>query len=237
MSPTGRMDLSIYLVTDAAQCRAAGRTVHDTVAAAVSGGVTCVQVRQKTGSGRDFLDTVLRVAERVGDRATVLVNDRVDVYLAARQSDSRVHGVHIGQDDLPAEAVRTLIGPAAVLGLSAATPDELAQAADSSASVDYVGIGALHSTATKGDAPQTLGIDGFADRARHTPLPAVAIGGMTRADMAPLRAAGAAGGAVVSAICSAQDPRRAAEDLARAWNATAGPTTADCRDQTRGETR
>lgn len=237
MTRTGRADLSVYLVTDAAQCRAAGRTVVDTVDAAVAGGATCVQVRQKDGSGRDFLDTVLRVAERVGDRATVLVNDRVDVYLAARRSDPRVHGVHVGQDDLPVEAVRDMVGRDAIVGLSAATPEELERAGRSAASVDYVGIGALHSTSTKGDAPQTLGIDGFADRARLTPLPAVAIGGVGVADMAPLRAAGAAGGAVVSAICAAPDPRRAAGDLARAWSGTSTPTAAEHRDQTRGESR
>ena len=207
------VDLSVYLVTDAEQVARRGRELPDVVAAAVAGGVTAVQVRDKSATARDFLSSVTRVADVLPDGVALFVNDRVDVFLAARANGVRVTGVHIGQDDLPLPVVRTLVGPTAVIGVSAAAPDELAAAGPA----DYVGIGALHATRTKPDAPPALGVDGFARLAALTPLPAVAIGGVTVADIAPLRAAGAAGAAVVSAVCDADDPRAAAASLSRAW--------------------
>ncbi|WP_308800491.1 thiamine phosphate synthase, partial [Streptomyces sp. NEAU-H3] len=124
-----RPDLSVYLVTDTAQCAARGRTVVETVAAAVAGGVTAVQVREKDAGGRAFLEQVRTVADVLPAHVTLLVNDRVDVYLAARAAGARVHGVHVGQSDLPVAAVRDLVGADALLGLSAATSGELAEAA------------------------------------------------------------------------------------------------------------
>ncbi|WP_234426738.1 thiamine phosphate synthase [Streptomyces niger] len=213
----GRPDLSVYLVTDAAQAAACGRDVPGTVAAAVAGGVTAVQVREKDGDARDFLATVVRLAAVLPERVALFVNDRVDVFLAARAAGARVTGVHVGQSDLPVAAVRGLVGPDAVIGLSAATEEELRAAAKEPARVDYVGIGALHATRTKADAPPELGVEGFGRLALPTPLPAVAIGGVTVPDMPLLRAAGAAGGAIVSGICAASDPRAAARAYAEAW--------------------
>lgn len=217
------VDLSIYLVTDTGVAAAAGYDVVEVVRAAtaqgVSGaqGVSAVQVREKDASARRFLDTVLRVADAVPDGVAVLVNDRVDVFLAARDAGARVAGVHVGQSDLPPETVRNLIGPGAVLGLSASTPEQLA-AASACGVVDYVGIGALHATSTKRDAPPPLGHDEFARLVAVSALPAVAIGGVTAADLPMLRRAGAAGAAVVSAVCGAVDPGRAAVDLRAAWS-------------------
>ncbi|MFZ3555019.1 thiamine phosphate synthase [Streptomyces sp. BH055] len=214
------VDLSVYLVTDPDQCAARGRTVAETVAQAVAGGVTAVQIREKHASGRDFLHTVLDVAEILPDHVALIVNDRVDVFLAARASGARVTGVHVGQSDLPAASVRQLVGEDAVLGLSAATASELHAAATSAARVDHVGIGALHATATKADAPEPLGHDGFAALVALSPLPAVAIGGVSPDDLPHLRAAGAAGGAIVSGICAAEDPRAAARSYADAWSSS-----------------
>ncbi|MDX3070840.1 thiamine phosphate synthase [Streptomyces sp. NPDC088354] len=211
------VDLSVYLVTDAAQCRARGRGVAETVAAAVAGGVTAVQIREKHADGGDFLRTVTAVAAVLPERVALIVNDRVDVFLAARSAGVRVTGVHIGQSDLPPATVRELIGRDAVLGLSAATPGELRAAAEDPADVHHVGIGALHATRTKHDAPPSLGHDGFARLVRLSTLPAVAIGGVTPADLPLLREAGAAGAAVVSGICAAADPCASAREYALAW--------------------
>ncbi|MFE7040804.1 thiamine phosphate synthase [Streptomyces atratus] len=211
------VDLSVYLVTDAARCAARGRSVAETVARAVAGGVTAVQIREKHAAGREFLRTVLEVAAILPERVALIINDRVDVFLAARAAGARVTGVHVGQSDLPPAAVRELIGEHAVLGLSAATPDELRAAAGDPARVHHIGIGALHATRTKADAPAALGHDGFARLARLSDLPAVAIGGVTPADLPRLRDAGAAGAAAVSGICAAEDPRAAARAYARAW--------------------
>ena len=208
------LDLSVYLVTDRAQIARAGHTIASLVAQAAAGGVTTIQVREKTASARDFLDTVLAIADILPEHASLIVNDRIDVFLAARSAGRRVAGVHVGQSDLPATVVRELIGPQAVLGLSASTPAEISALTG----VDYVGIGALHATQTKSDAPPSLGIDAFRGLVAFSPVPAVAIGGVTVADMADLRRAGAAGGAIVSAICLASDPRSAAAELRSAWN-------------------
>ncbi|MBW3068164.1 thiamine phosphate synthase [Actinomyces sp. 594] len=209
-------DLRVYLVTDADQCRSRGRTVTDTVRAAVAGGVTCVQVRAKHADGAGFLAQVLGVAHAVGRQVPVIVNDRVDVFLAARGLGAPVAGVHVGQRDLPATVVRELIGEAAYLGLSAATPEELS-AAESEGACDHVGIGAVRATATKTDAPAGIGTGGVIRLAASAGLPCVAIGGVTSADLPVLRVGGLAGAAVVSAICLADDPREAAQQLRGAW--------------------
>ncbi len=213
------IDLSLYLVTDSRLAAAAGHDLIKVVRnAVVEGGVTAVQVREKDASARDFLDLVLRIAELIPDRVALIVNDRVDVFLAARAVGSRVTGVHVGQSDLPVGAVRDMIGPDAVIGLSASTEEQLWLAASNPAAVDYVGIGALHITRTKTDAPP-LGMKSLARLIAVSQLPAVAIGGVRGCDLPGLRAAGAAGAAVVSAICSVVDPAAAAQELRTAWEA------------------
>ena len=214
-------DLSIYLVTNTSQAAAAGHDLADLVAAAVAGGVTAVQVREKDADAGEFLDTVLKVAAVLPEPVALFVNDRVDVFLAARAAGARVTGVHVGQQDLPVAAVRALVGPDALIGLTANTPAELVAAGRELGRVDYVGIGSVHATASKADAAPALGVAGFAGLAGSTSLPAVAIGGVTVADVPGLRAAGAAGVAVISAVCAAPDPRAAALRLARAWAAAA----------------
>ncbi|OJU41499.1 MAG: thiamine-phosphate diphosphorylase [Microbacterium sp. 69-10] len=210
------LDLSLYLVTDAGTATAAGHDLVELVQAAAQNGVTAVQIREKHAPARDFLATVLRVSAAIPQHVALIINDRVDVFLAARAAGVRVTGVHVGQSDLPVAAVRNLIGADAVLGLSAATPEQLASA---SGVADYVGIGALHPTTTKSDAPATLGHDKFARLVALSELPAVAIGGVRASDLAPLRHAGAAGAAVVSAICAATDPAQAASQLRATWDA------------------
>ncbi len=211
-----RRDYGIYLVTDPALCGSRG--VVETAREAVAGGVRIVQVRDKTATARELLAMLEAVADAVGEEARVVVNDRVDVYLAARARGARVHGVHVGQDDLPAGVVRQLVGPDVILGLTAHTPAHFA-AVDAlpAGTVDYLGVGAIHATATKADHPEPLGIDGLASRVHATSLPCIAIGGIRLADVAALRDAGAAGVAVVSAICATSDPTQAARALARAW--------------------
>ena len=158
-------DLSIYLVTDRSQAAAAGHDLADLVAAAVAGGVTAVQVREKQADAGEFLDTVLKVAAVLPEPVALFVNDRVDVFLAARRAGARVTGVHVGQQDLPVAVVRELVGPDALIGLTANTPTELFAAGREVCRVDYVGIGSVHATASKADAAPALGVDGFAELA------------------------------------------------------------------------
>ncbi len=115
-------DLGVYLVTDPVLVDRHGRGVLGVVRAAVDAGVRLVQVRDKQAPVRDLLALTVAVADAVGDRATVVVDDRTDVALAARRAGHRVAGVHLGQSDLPVAAARALLGPDAHVGLTANTP-------------------------------------------------------------------------------------------------------------------
>ncbi len=149
--------LALYLVTDHDLCEGAGRSILDTVIAAVDGGVTCVQLREKDNQAKDFLDLTMQVCQAVGAKVPVIINDRVDVFLAARAQGAAVAGVHVGQSDLAAGLVRQMIGADAILGLSASTPEEI-RLAEESGVVDYIGIATVRATATKEDAPRLSGL-------------------------------------------------------------------------------
>ncbi|MFE6965472.1 thiamine phosphate synthase [Agromyces sp. NPDC057679] len=216
MTARTALDLSLYLVTDPVLCGERG--VVDVVARAVDGGVRVVQLRDKHAEASELLAQLTALAEAIDGRATLLVNDRLDVALAARAAGVRVDGVHLGQGDATVVAARERLGADAIVGLTANSRAHLdAVARLPRGTVDYLGVGVIRPTATKPDHPPALGVDGFARVAAETELPCVAIGGIGLADLAPLRAAGAAGVAVVSALCAADDPRAAAEAFATEW--------------------
>ncbi|MGP9662312.1 thiamine phosphate synthase [Arthrobacter sp. AOP36-C1-22] len=215
----------IYLVANSTST--AGRPLATIVAEAVAAGVGTIQLRCKDLSAREFLAEAAACAEHTAGRALLLLNDRVDVYLAARAAGIRVDGVHIGQKDLPAELVRSLIGPDAVLGLSASTEDHFAAVAELPAgTIDYLGTGAVRATPTKKDHPTPLGFPGLASLISRAPLPCVAIGGLGSGDAADAHTAGAIGMAVVRAICSAAEPRDSAAALVQQWTRAARTETA-----------
>ena len=209
------VDLSLYLVVDRPQLERAGHDPVTAVRDAVAGGVTPVQVRDKDRSTRDTLAFCAALAETLPPSVAIIVDDRVDVVLAARADGVALAGVHVGQSDLPARLVRRLLGTDALVGVSAQST-AMAREAEAEGA-DYLGIGAVHATRTKADAPTAIGVDGVAAVAAATALPAVAIGGITTEDLPALRAAGLDGAAVVSAICSAPSPFDAAAALRRAW--------------------
>ncbi|WP_029430624.1 thiamine phosphate synthase [Blastococcus sp. URHD0036] len=202
------LDPTLYLVTDTVLSRP--RTVPDVVRAAVAGGVTAVQVRDKTASRRELYELTLAVRAVLPPGVVLFVDDAVDVALLAGAD-----GVHVGQDDLPPAEVRALIGPDRLLGLSAGTPEEMAAAlALPPGTVDLVGIGPVWATPTKPDAGTGLGPSGvaaLAAEARAAGLPSVAIGGISAANAASVT--GVDGVCVVSAICAADDPTAAAREL------------------------
>ncbi|TBW39309.1 thiamine phosphate synthase [Siculibacillus lacustris] len=199
------------LVTDRDMIGA--RSLDVVVDAAVSGGVGSVQLREKSAPTRTFVDLARALGARLAARGVPLfVNDRVDVALAAGLSH-----VHVGQSDMRPADVRALMGPAAVIGLSITALSDLD--ADDLARVDYLGVGPVFATATKPDAAPALGLSGLAAIRAATSLPIVAIGGVTADTVAGLRAAGADGVAVVSAIMTAADPAAAAAAFVRAFGA------------------
>ena len=208
-------DLSTYVVTDTALCGPRG--VPAVVEAAVRGGATCLQVRDKTTSSRDLVALVEAVVAVAG-RVPVLVNDRLDVALAARARGAAVAGLHVGQSDLPAPLARTLLWPGAVLGLSVGTLEQLREVLGwPDGTVDHLGVGPVLATRTKPDHDSAIGVEGAAAVAAASPVPCVAIGGLSSALAGPLRRAGLAGAAYVSAVCAAADPEAATRELAAAW--------------------
>ncbi|WP_336249597.1 thiamine phosphate synthase [Stomatohabitans albus] len=216
------IDWSIYLVTDPDQCAQMGRSVPEVAGLAARAGARVVQVRAKALDGGAFLTQVLETAEAIAETdAILIVNDRIDVFLAARAalagSSAHVDGVHIGQSDLPAEAVRALIGPDALLGLSTSTLAEVHAANQSPAGIDLQGIGPFRATPTKAEASYSIGVEGIRALTEAATTPTVAIGGVKATDVAALRGAGVSGVAVVSAICLAPDVTDATDALVRSW--------------------
>jgi thiamine-phosphate pyrophosphorylase len=199
-------DCTLYLVTDR---RLAGtRPLPDLVAAAVRGGVTAVQLREKHCATREFVE-LARALKSVLAPAGIplIVNDRADVALAAGAD-----GVHVGQSDMPCRDVRHLLGPSAVIGLSV---ENLAQAEAAPPEADYLGVSPVFSTPTKTDTAPAWGLAGLSALRRISHLQLVAIGGIHQDNAASVIACGADGIAVVSAICSAADPELAARALRR----------------------
>jgi len=195
------------LVTDAAMT--ARRGLVETVLAAVAGGVTVVQLRDKAASDAEMLATGRALLAALAPFGIPLVvNDRVSVAAALGAH------LHIGQEDGDPAAARAAIGPDALLGLSVTRAAEMATV--DGRIVDYVGLGPVFVTGTKADAAAPLGLDGFRAIAARLAVPSVAIGGIDAENAAAVIDAGAGGIAVVSAICAADDPRAAAAALRRA---------------------
>jgi thiamine-phosphate pyrophosphorylase len=198
-------DPTLYLVTDPELTR--GRSLIEVVGAAVKGGVTLVQLRDKHADGRALLEQA-RALKALLDPLGVplIVDDRVDVAVAAGAA-----GCHVGQTDLPAEGARAILGPDAILGLSIDRVEQ-ARAADPE-HVDYVAHGPFAATGTKPDAGAPVGARGIAAVRELSALPLVAIGGIDADNAADAIRAGADGIAVVSAIMAAADPEAAAREL------------------------
>lgn len=211
----GRLDVTLYLVTDTAMCGELG--VPATVRAAVAAGVTAVQLRDPTASDTELV-AVGRglVATLAGTGVPLLINNRVDLVDAIG-----AHGAHVGQDDLDVADARTLLGPGAHLGLSVQTVDQVERAqCAGGGSIDYLGVGPVWPQSTKPDAAAAVGLNGLAEIVDVSPWPCVAIGGVDADRVADVRGHGAAGIAVVSAICGQLDPAAAARRLRQAWEAS-----------------
>lgn len=197
--------LQLYLVTD--QSSLLGRTLTDVVAAALQGGVTCVQLREKQLNTRDFLAQALLLKDLLAPhRIPLVINDRIDIALACH-----AEGVHLGQSDMPVEQARSLLPASVFIGWSVETMADVARSA--SLPVDYLGVSPIHETPTKTDTQKPWGLAGLRRVRAASSLPLVAIGGIHAHNARAVLSAGADGLAVVSALCSAPDPRTAASTL------------------------
>ena len=205
-------DLAVYLVLDPLLCGGVAGMVR-TATAAVRGGAGVVQLRLKDAGTADRIAAGLALKAALADSgAALIVNDDLDAALAID-----AEGLHVGQGDLAPAAARARLGPARLLGVSVHSV-ATARALDPGL-VDYAGAGPVFATPTKADAEAPVGWDGLARITAASPVPVVAIGGIKPGHAAPARAAGAAGLAVVSAICGQPDPEAAARALVRSFAA------------------
>lgn len=203
----GEIDYSLYLCTDRGLMTSA--TIEESVEAAVRGGATVVQLREKDCSSREFYELGLRVREITARYGVPLfVNDRADIALAVGAD-----GVHVGQSDLPCKAVRA-IAPGMLVGVSASSLAEAVQAERDGA--DYLGVGAMFATGTKTDA-EIVSMEELEAIRRAVSIPIVVIGGINKQTIPAFRGKGIDGAAVVSAIVAQPDPEAAARELLQLW--------------------
>ncbi len=203
------LDLTLYVVTD--PVLAGARGVVDTVRAAIQGGTTIVQLRDKTAETRALVEQARALRSVCTAHGVPLViNDRIDVALAAGAD-----GVHVGQSDMPLAEARRLLGPGAIVGVSVRTIEELRDAERDGAS--YVAANGVWATPTKTDLGRPLGLEGLRALVQASKLPLVAIGGIQESNAADIASAGAAGIAVVSAVMQASDPEAASRRLRAAF--------------------
>jgi thiamine-phosphate pyrophosphorylase len=198
----------LVLVTDRS---ASARPLPVVVEAAVRGGVTAVMLREKDMATRDLYDLAVelrRITQRAG--ALLIVNDRVDVALAAGAD-----GVHLGWQSLPFEKVRALMGESRLVGASTHSPDEARRAAQQGA--DYVTFGPVFPTPSKAGLVEVQGVEGVAAARRGLSVPLVGLGGIDPENAAQVLRAGADGVAAIRALVAPEDPEQAARAFARAW--------------------
>lgn len=199
------IDYSLYLVTDRGLAR--GRSTLDIVTAAVSGGVTCVQLREKNCPTLEFIEQALAIKNFLKAREVpLIINDRLDVALAAAAD-----GVHLGQNDMPLEMARRIAGRSMLIGISAESVQDAVAAEEGGA--DYLGVSPIYATPTKSDTAPPLGLEGLREVRKRVKIPLVAIGGLNESNAAEVIRQGADGVAVVSAIVAADDPGTSAINL------------------------
>lgn len=202
-------DLRVYLVTD--RLAAKGRDAKSVIAAALKGGVTMIQVREKEALARDFIAFAKAVKELSAPYGVpVVINDRVDVAVAAGAD-----GVHLGQSDIPCEVARAMLGKGSIIGLSVENLSQISPA--NSLDVDYIGVSPVFATPTKRDTAEPFGLEGLSRAVRLSGHPVVAIGGVNIETAPAILACGVDGLAVVSAIMGADNPKSAAHDLMKLW--------------------
>jgi len=199
------VDYSLYLVTDSAL--SCGRSLPDIVRAAVEGGVTCVQVREKDVPSREYIERLLSVRPLLRACGIPLfANDRVDIALAVEAD-----GIHLGQTDMPLAMAKRIAAGRLLIGVSCEAPEDALEAQRGGA--DYVSVSPVFATPTKTDTAPALRIQGVRAIRSAVRLPVVAIGGINGTNAGDIIRAGADGICVVSAIVSAPDPRAAAASL------------------------
>jgi thiamine-phosphate pyrophosphorylase len=195
----------LYFVTDRGLC--GDKTLADVVLQAIRGGAACVQLREKDVTTRFFVEEALQIKALLASfKVPLIINDRLDVALAVEAD-----GVHVGQEDMPYEIARKLMGPRAIIGLSVETWEDVERA--QGLDVDYLGVSPVFATPTKTDTKEPWGREGLARIRAFSRHPLVGIGGINASNAEAVVIAGADSVAVVSAICAAPDPFMVSREL------------------------
>ena len=199
-----KQSMRLYAVTDRAWT--GKMTLSEQVEAALKGGITCLQLREKHLSDDAFLAEAKTIGQLCGQYGVpFIINDNVNVALSCGAD-----GIHVGQDDMAARDVRARVGKDMIIGVSVHTVEEAIKAERDGA--DYLGLGAVFHTDTKGDA-EDMTAETLKSICDAVSIPTVAIGGISAKNVAKLTGSGVDGIAVVSAIFAAEDPERAASEL------------------------
>ncbi|MGP8014298.1 MAG: thiamine phosphate synthase [Smithella sp.] len=193
------------MVTDRGLC--GGRPLEEIIIQALKGGISFVQLREKEISTRSFVEEAGRIKQLLEPyKVPLIINDRVDVAVACG-----AEGVHIGQEDMPYEIVRKIMGKKAIIGLSVETWEDVV--ASQKLDVSYIGVSPIFATPTKTDTKDAWGLEGLARIKAFSRHPLVAIGGINESNVSEIVMAGAQCIAVVSAICASPDPEAAARKI------------------------
>ncbi|MGE3977299.1 MAG: thiamine phosphate synthase [Nitrospira sp.] len=202
------VNFRLLLVTDRTQ--AGDRSLPSLIRHAVSAGLPAVQLRERDLSSRELLPLAQEIQSITAPHAVpLIVNDRVDLMMALN-----LDGVHLRSDSLPPRSVRRLIGPRRLMGVSTHSVEDVRRANQGGA--DYVVFGPIFETPSKRPFGPPLGLDLLADVCRRSSIPVIAIGGITRERVRPVRRAGAHGVAVIGALLSRDDIGEAVREFTQA---------------------
>lgn len=197
--------IQLYLVTDESACL--GRDIFWVVEEAVKGGVTMVQLREKSLDTRAFIERAIKMKVLLAPyNVPLIINDRVDVALA-----SDADGVHVGQSDMPYSVLKKILPPGKIIGLSAEKKEDVVEAENWDLS--YLAVSPLFSTPSKTDHSEPWGMEGLKWVKENSKHPLVVIGGINATNTSEVMYHGSSGIAVISAICSAESPFEAASYL------------------------
>ena len=197
--------LRLIVITD--RLLAHPRTVEEVVTLALEGGARAIQLRDKDAGAREMLASARRLRALTREfEALLFINDRIDVALAVDAD-----GVHLGPDDIPVAALRSVVPPGFVIGHSTDLPEVARRAQDDGA--DYLGCGTVYPTSSKGDAGEVIGLGRLQEVVRSVDIPVVGIGGIDASNAAQVAETGCAGIAVIGAVMAAPDPRTTVAEL------------------------
>jgi len=199
------IDLSLCAIT--AEFPPLARSHLKVAEAAIDGGASVIQLREKTAPTREFLEEALKIrAATKKAKIPLIINDRLDIALAVDAD-----GVHLGQEDLPVAVARRILGPKKIIGVSLGRAEEAKTAVSEGA--DYVALGPIFETASKSDARKPVGCEAVRKIRAALKIPVVAIGGINGDNVREVLEAGADGVAVISAISEAQNMKEATQSL------------------------